>query len=347
VHRGFLNALKILILKPSSLGDVVQALPVLRLLKLHRPDSEIFWWISADLAPLLENDPDLSGVIVFQRHRWATPWHWGELLRSVRDIRAQKFDWVLDLQALARSALISWLAGGRLTVGLEDWREGAPGFYDLVIPRPTPLTHAVDWYLDVLKALKVPVHSNFVWMPPRREAAASVQRRWNPEPGPWIGINPGARWPNKRWPASYYAELVRDLAADNPQCRFAIFGGRSDAPLGELIASAAPQCCLDLTGRTSLPELVEWLRLTDVVVTNDTGPMHIAAALGKRVVSIFGPTEPRRTGPYGQLGDALQKPLPCAPCLQPKCTFERPLECLQGITPARVRLRTNSLLRSE
>src|SRR5581483_11138905 len=91
---------KILILKPSSLGDIVQALPVLRLLKLRWPESEIFWWIDSGLAPLLEGDPDLAGVVRFERRRWASPRHWPEMWRSILWMREQAFDLVIDLQCL-------------------------------------------------------------------------------------------------------------------------------------------------------------------------------------------------------------------------------------------------------
>ena len=95
--------MKILILKPSSLGDVVQALPVLRLLKLHLPTSEIYWWIDTKLAPLIEGDPDLAGVVHFHRRRWAAPRHWPEIVRSIWWMRRQAFDWVIDLQCLMAS----------------------------------------------------------------------------------------------------------------------------------------------------------------------------------------------------------------------------------------------------
>ncbi|PYJ87399.1 MAG: hypothetical protein DME22_01800, partial [Verrucomicrobia bacterium] len=106
----FARALKILILKPSSLGDVVQALPVLRLLKRHLPQSEIYWWIDSTLRSLLEGDADLNGLFLFERWRWASPRHWDELLASIRQMRAMKFDWAIDLQSLARSGLFAWLA---------------------------------------------------------------------------------------------------------------------------------------------------------------------------------------------------------------------------------------------
>ena len=103
------------------------------------------------------------------------------------------------------------------------------------------------------------------------------------------------------------------LAAANPGLQFAILGGAEDRPLGEVIARVDAARCLDLTGRISLPEMVEWIRLSELMVTNDTGPMHVAAALGKPVVALFGPTEPRRTGPYRQLEHVLQLTSPVFP----------------------------------
>ena len=330
------SPLKILILKPSSLGDVVQALPVLRLLKRHLPDSEIFWWVDSRLAPLLGGDPDLTGVVRFERRRWAAPLHWPEMVRSIRSLRAQSFDWVIDLQCLARSGAFAWLANGKLLVGLDEPREGARGFYDIIVRRPSFHTHAVDWYLDVLPRLGVPVHWNFTWLLERPEVTAAIRKKWPIGNARWLALQPGARWPNKRWPAEHFAALVRRLSADNADVRFAILGDLENQPLAAEIARAAPERCLDLAGRTSLPEMVEWLRLCEMLVTNDSGPMHVAAALGKPVVAIFGPTEPRRTGPYGQLHRVEQLNLPCVPCLKPRCNFEKPLECLNAISPAMI-----------
>jgi lipopolysaccharide heptosyltransferase II len=338
--------LKILLLKPSSLGDVIQALPVLRLLKRHFRDAEIFWWIDSALAPLLEGDPDLAGVVRFERKRWARPWHWPEMFHSVRALRAENFDLVIDLQCLLRSAAFAWLANGEKLIGLDETREGARGFYDLAVPRKTFHTHAVDWYLSVLPPLGVPVHGNFQWLPERPEIAASLRQNWKLEIGnwKWIALQPGARWKNKRWPAQHFAELVRALAEKFPDARFAILGGKDDQPLGEIISQVAPEHCLNLCGATSLPEMIEWVRLCDLMVTNDTGPMHAAAALGKPLVALFGPTEPRRTGPYGQLENVLRLDLPCSPCLSSHCTFEKTDECLRALSPALVFDRVQKLL---
>ena len=329
--------MKILILKPSSLGDVVQALPVLRLLKLHLPHSEMFWWIDARLVGLLEVDPDLAGLFPFERKRWAAPSRWLEVLASIQAMRAKRFDWVIDLQGLARSGAFAWLAKGAFTIGLDDAREGARGFYDVAVPRPAPNAHAVDWYLAVLPRLGVAVHERFQWLPERPELAAQVRHKWHPNAARWLVLLPGARWDNKRWPAEYFAELVQRLSPTNAELRFAILGSTEDGATARFITAANPHRCLDLTGQTTLPEMIEWVRLSELVVTNDTGPMHVAAALGKPVVAMFGPTDPKRTGPYHQKENTLQlRELPCVPCLKHSCSYVKPLECLRALTPAMV-----------
>jgi heptosyltransferase-1 len=338
--------LKILILKPSSLGDVIQALPVLRLLKLHFRDAEIFWWIDSALAPLIEGDPDLSGVVRFERKRWARPQHWPEMLHSIRWLRSQKFDLVIDLQCLLRSGAFAWLANGKFLVGLDETREGARGFYDRAAPRKSFHTHAVDWYLSVLPPLGVPIHKNFNWLPERAEISEDVKSKWKTGGTKWIAIQPGARWNNKRWPVENFSQLVSLLAEKFSGARFAILGSAEDKPLCEIISRAEPNRILNLCGETSLPEMIEWIRLCDLMVTNDTGPMHVAAALGKPLVALFGPTEPRRTGPYGQMQNVLRIELPCSPCMKSTCSWKNPNECLTAISPAMVFERVQKQFRS-
>ena len=325
--------MKILVLKPSSLGDVIHALPVLRLLKLHFPKSEIYWWIDAGLYPLLEGDRDLTGIVQFHRRRWQSVLRWGELIQSILELRQHRFDLVIDLQSLARSALVAWLSRGEMTIGLEDPREGASAFYDIAVPRPSPTSHAVDWYLEVLPRIGVPVHFDFEWLPERPDIDTVVRHKWAVEDNRWIVINPGARWNNKRWPTEHFANLVGRLTVVYPESRIAIMGGREDRLMGRQIAEAAPDRCLDLTGQTSLQEMIQWIRLADVVITNDTGPMHVAVAVQTPVVALFGPTDPRRTGPFGQVNKVLRHALPCAPCMKDVCRFERPMECLRALTP--------------
>jgi heptosyltransferase I len=328
---------KILILKPSSLGDVVQALPVLRLLKAHWPQSEIHWWIASGLASLLEDDPDLSGLIVFHRQRWQSPWRWAELARSVREMRRRRFDLVIDLQGLARSGAVCWLANGGQSIGLGGSREGARGFYDAAVDRPAGHPHAVHWYVRVLEELRVPAHWNFDWLPLRPAIAAAVREKWPLLGKRFLSVCPGARWMNKRWPLEHFTETIRLLARREPDLHFAIVGGAEDLVLGRDLSAVDPGRCVDLTGRTSLPELVEIVRLSAGMLTNDTGPMHIAAALGKPVTALFGPTAPEQTGPFGQMTGVLRNgALRCAPCLKPVCRHTHELECLTSLTPGRV-----------
>jgi heptosyltransferase-1 len=340
--------LKILILKPSSLGDVIQALPVLRLLKRHFPKSEIYWWLDINLVPLLDGDPDLAGIFPFQRKRWANIHRWPEIATSLRKMRAMKFDYAIDLQGLSRSAIFAWLANPDVIIGLdnprEGAREGARGFYDLTPPRCAPGTHAVDRYTAVLPLLNIPIAWDFQWLPKRADATASVQKKWSPGKEKWVLLVPGARWQNKLWPVEHFAELVR-MMSKNSDLKFAVLGSSDDKQLGNTITAAAPSRVVDLTGQTSLHEMIEWLRLSRLVIANDTGPMHIAAALRKPVVALFGPTDPRSAGPFGQLENVLQyTDLPCVPCLKGHCDYSETIACLKRTTPEQVCRKAATLL---
>jgi heptosyltransferase-1 len=340
--------LKILILKPSSLGDVIQALPVLRLLKRHIPKSEIYWWLDANLMPLLEGDPDLAGIFPFQRKRWANVQRWPEIATSIRKMRAMKFDYAIDLQGLSRSAIFAWLSNPDVLIGLdnprEGGREGARAFYDRTPQRCAPGTHAVDRYAAVLPLLNIPVSWDFDWLPRRDDVAQSVQNKWKPSADKWILLVPGARWENKLWPVQHFAEVVRTLSKRSG-VKFAVLGSSDDKELGRTIAAAAPSHVVDLTGKTSLHEMIEWLRLSHLVIANDTGPMHIAAALRKPVVALFGPTDPRSAGPFRQLQNVLQfTDPPCVPCLKGRCTYSDTIACLKYTTPQQVCAKAESLL---
>ncbi len=326
--------MKVLILKPSSLGDVVQALPLLRMIRAAHPDAEVSWWISDDLDSLLEDDPDIHTLLRFQRRKWASPRHWGGIVRSVFEARRMRFDWVLDLQGLARSAAFSWWVNGGLTVGLDNPREGASLAYDVAVRRPMDSPHAVDWYLKTLQPLGVPVTWEFEWLPRREAEAAHVAQQLAGRPGPLITICPGARWNTKRWPVAHFDRLMERIENAVPNVRFAVIGGGGDQSMGEALTQSDPERRLDLTGRTSLLEMIEWIRQSEMLITNDTGPMHVGAALGTPVTGLFGPTDPRQTGPYGQLRETLQADaLPCVPCRKSSCRRTDTMECLLALDP--------------
>jgi lipopolysaccharide heptosyltransferase II len=334
--------LKILILKPSSLGDVIHALPVLRLLRSHWPESQIFWWLDVNLIPLLDKDPDLAGIFTFQRKRWAAPHRWPEIVSSIAGMRKHRFDIAIDLQGLARSGMFAWLADPQLIIGLDNLREGsregARALYDLTPARANPKTHAVDRYLSVLQLLDVPLHWNFEWLPPRADGLKSLRQKWAPERegARWIVMLPGGRWNNKRWPVEYFVDVARRLR-EIPSLRLVVLGSKDERGLGETIAGAVPEFCLNLAGATTLDEMIEWIRLSRLVITNDTGPMHVAAAIGRPVIAVFGPTNPLNTGPYRQIQNVMQTAsVPCVPCLKSECAYWDKLACLHAVTPAAV-----------
>ena len=336
--------LKVLILKPSSLGDVIHALPVARLLRRQYPHCEIHWWLSKDLLPLLEGDPDITRLIPFNRRRWWAPNCPTGLWQTVRAARHERYDLVIDLQGLLRSALFGWLANGAFTVGVLDKREGGSAFYDLAIDRPGYHSHAVEWYLSIAKALGLKVDMGFEWLPERPLVKAEIHRKWPLDDVSWIVFCPGARWENKQWPLKNFAELADDILHQHASAKIVILGGREDAPKGQILHQRHPERILDLTGCTSLAEMVEWIRISRVVVTNDTGPMHVAAAMSKPVVAFFGPTAPERTGPYGQIDKVLRANLACMPCLQRRCRNEENIACLHAIRVGEAAAQTSALL---
>ncbi len=330
------DPVKILLLKPSSLGDVVHAFPVVRSLKRKWPDAELHWWIDSGLAALVETDPDVAGVFRFERKRWARPGGWPSMFAAIRRLREQRFDLVVDLQGLARSAAFAWMANGTFTIGVDDPREGAGALYDVAVPRPSAQTHAVDWYLEVVRRLGVTPHAELPWLAPRPLVAAGLESRLGMSQRRWILLNPGARWWNKRWPAASFREALRRLATFYPRHHFAILGGREDAEMATEILPGAPDRTINLAGSTNLGELVEIIRAAELIVTNDTGPMHIAAALGTPMIALFGPTNPNRTGPYGRQADVLREPLACSPCLSQTCRNNVQMECMTSLSVDRV-----------
>jgi heptosyltransferase-1 len=353
--RGWPNAwplassLKILLLKPSSLGDVVQAMPVLRILKRRLPDAEVFWWIESNLAPLFDEDEDLSGVFLFDRRGWNRPGWWRTVWTTVQRVRNERFDLVIDLQGLGRSAFFAWLANAKTTIGLDNAREGnregAQIFYDVLAPRSPPATGAPKRYLSVLELLGIPITWDFEWLPPRKRAAASVREKIGERAGRWVMLLPGARWDNKRWPIELFAETVKRLAAQDRSLNFAILGAAGDHALGEIIRRSCAERCVDLTGQTSLAEMIEWLRRADLVIANDTGPLHVAAAMERPVLAIYGPSDPLQTGPHNQSGGVLQaSQLECVPCMKQVCLYRDPLACLRLITPEQVSSRASEIL---
>jgi lipopolysaccharide heptosyltransferase I len=316
---------RILIIKPSAIGDVVHALPVLNLLRRRWPAAHVSWLVTPACAGLLDRHPMLDEVIRFERKElgkgWRSPRAAIELVRFTRDLGRRKFDLVIDLQGLFRSGWLAFATGAPYRVGPANAREGAWLFYTHRVPTGTPEQHAIERYLTVAQAVgceRSPVEFPFAVDDADRHYVARLT------PARYAVLMPGANWLTKQWPVERFAALVGPLRE-----RFGldsvVAGGPDTSHLAEKIPATA-----NLAGRTNLRQLVALLERAELVVANDSGPMHIAAALGRPLVTPFGPTNPVRTGPYRRMDSVLRVDIPCSPCYSRRCSH---VSCLKWIEP--------------
>lgn len=318
---------RILIIKPSALGDVVHTLPVLSLLRRRWPDAHIAWLVNRAFASLLTGHPLLNDVIVFDRGRFRRGW-WNpaasvELYGFFRSLRVSAFDLVIDLQGLLRSGWMTMATRAPVRVGFSNARELAHLFYTHRVPVATMDQHAVERYLSVCESLgcgRGPVEFPFHVTDDDRAAVA----RLIDGVGGYAVLLPGTNWATKRWPVEHFAALVDPLRRDRGLATI-VAGAASDKSIASQIAGA-----LDLTGKTNLRELVALLGGASLVIANDSGPMHIAAALGRPLVTLFGPTNPLRTGPYRRPDSVLRLDIPCSPCYSRSCSHR---SCLKMLLP--------------
>ncbi len=340
--------MNILVIKPSSLGDVVQALPVLKCLHEKCPGARIDWLVNDDLADILLDNPCLRAVLRWDRASWRTPRQFFRAMRNaasvVRRLRGARYDLVIDLQGLFRSAVLAALSGGKVTVGFADGREMSPWFYDEKIEAPRDQMHSVDRY--VLAAAGEPTAPkefpiNFSASDIEQAKTVLLRLGYDHEK-PLVILVPGARWPTKRWPSNSFASLAHRLVEEYG-VQVGLIGSRGDALLVQHIASLAGCETIDFSGHTTLKQLAYVLSKAAVVVGNDSGPIHVAAAVGAPVVALYGPTSSLRTGPYGTQHTVLTGGLACSPCLSRKCSSL--VECMTAIPVDAVFLACDPYLR--
>jgi heptosyltransferase-1 len=326
----------ILIVKLSAIGDVIHALPVARALKEDNPAVRITWVVEKPALSLLENNPDIDDIIIFDKARLTSLA--GAIRYAVelrRRLRAGKFDLSLDLQGLFKSAAIAFLSGASRRLVYCNARELSYLVSRRICGRYAQ-GHIVDRYLDVVRYLGVqadkPDFTVAVTPEDGGQARAIAEQAGLDMTKPYVALAPGTNWPNKCWPAFRFAQLS-DRLFDNGLVPVVI-GGAKDKRLYEEIAAATGIPPVDLTGKTSLKQLAYILRQARAFVGGDTGPMHLAVAAGTRVVALFGPTDPGRNGPYGQGHSVLRTPWECRGCWQRSCP--KKLDCLEGITAEQV-----------
>ncbi|MGH7462792.1 MAG: lipopolysaccharide heptosyltransferase II, partial [Longimicrobiales bacterium] len=324
---------KLLLIKPSSLGDIVHAMPTLAALRARFPQAEVTWLVKRQWAPLVEVMVGVDRVCVVETGMMG----W---LGRVPDLRAARFDLVVDLQGLFRSGAMAWLTGCGRRVGFANAREGSPLFYTQKVEVPKTVMHAVDRYLLVAEALgaKRPAQPRFEFVdrPEDRQAVETILSRSGVASSlPWSAMNVSARWETKRWPPQHFAEAA-DRLSQAHALPVVFIGGSAERPESLAVISLMRTKAVDLTGQTPVGLLPILLRWAAVLVTNDSGPMHIAAAVGTPVVAMFGPTDPARTGPYGREHLVLSHAVECSPCFRRDCSRAVTLECLTEVRPEQV-----------
>ncbi len=315
---------RILIVKPTALGDVVQALPVAGLLKQRWPEAAIDWVIARPFASLLETHPHIDDIIPFDRNRAAAPKVHAEATRRlVTDLRARRYDLAVDLQGLFRSGWLALRCGAARRVGFGYAREGAGVFYNDKVAARAGSRNAAERYLDVAEHLGCDRSSASANITTTSQDERTVDSLLSPLNGrPFVLLLPGTNWPTKRWPASKFASLAQELQTAKDVDM--VVAGASDA------AEAATRISgLNLVDQTSVRELAVLMRRSSLVVANDSGPMHLAAALKRPLVALFGPTDPRLTGPHGSAGSVVRLDVPCTPCFSRACVHQTCMQLLE------------------
>ena len=332
----------ILLIKLSALGDVVHTFPVLNALRARYPKARIDWLVTSDFAELLQGNPAIANVIEFPRQEWSKPWQAQPYLNAARliaTLRAARYDLVLDLQGQLRSAVFAFAAGAPVRIGFDKprkdvwqtltrkipdeakqhaWRgarEGSWLAYTHHIPLPTLDLHPVQRYLGAAALLGLDAGAPDFSFPIPQEAATRIDALLDyydiGKAKPLVVLAPGTNWDTKQWRRDGFAEVARHFL--QKQFAVALIGADGERALCAEVATLAPGA-VNLAGETTLLELAALIRRATICVTNDSGPMHLAVALQRPVVSIFGPTDPVWAGPYKRDGAVLRVELPCSPC---------------------------------
>lgn len=332
-----IDAERICVIKPSAFGDVVQCLPLLPALRARFPDSDISWVVNRELMGLLEGHPDLKDLIPFERRGSLRDWR-----RLLRKLRRGRYDLVLDLQGLLRTGFMTMATSAPLRVGLETTREGSHLACNVTLPdtgKDVP-AHARYWRVaEVLGVGDAPKRTHI--------SLSAADHLWGERAldglqGPILGIHPGARWVTKLWPLESFA-VVACRAARQFGFNLVIIGGPAEKSRCEdlelTIRRIHPSAGVrNLAGASQLKELTALTARMDLLLTNDSGPMHLAAGMGTPVVGVFTCTSPFRSGPPGDHHALVAADVTCAASYLKRCPQHGPdfQCCMENLSAERV-----------
>ena len=313
--------MRILIIKMSSLGDLFHALPTVHALKMAY-DADIDWVAYNEYQELIRCFTDVSRFIPFPRRTFPR-----DLNPFLSELRLYQYDIIIDLQGLLKSAITARLARGRKRIGPSFHREGSRLFYSAIAGKRDKNRHAVEENLDIINYLGLPkVEPAF---PVEFPEINLTEKR------PRIAILPSSRWQTKNWPVENFISLCQQLKKERDASLFLI-GGHDDIALCDKIAASVGSGIVNMAGKHTLINTGSLLKEMDLLIANDSGPVHMAAATGTPVLALFGPTDPRRTGPYGSQHRIIQIPVSCSPCFSRSCKLTD-VSCMSDITPEMVK----------
>ncbi len=332
----------ILIVKLSAIGDVIHTLPALNAIRRYYPQARITWLVEEAAAGLLNGHPSLDRVLVSRRKQWlkglAGPGrvrHARRVIAFFRELRDTRYDMILDFQAALKGSLLIALARGRRKIGFGkglEHQERSYLFLNEKVPAVDMEIHALTRGLVLLEKIGIPTSRITYNLPvsdrDRDEInqmleAAGIGRR-----AKLVVINPVAQWKTKLWDNAKFAVLA-DLLLERYDVSVIFSGGPGDGPVIAAITAKMRHTALNLAGQTSLMGLAAIYERAALLVSTDTGPMHLGAAVGISVVALFGPTAPWRTGPFGEGHRIVRTNCKCAPCFQRHCET---VHCMEGIT---------------
>lgn len=323
--------MNIVVVRLGSLGDVIHAVPAAAALRAAFPDSRIDWLVDARHRPMVDLVTVVDTAVALERPTLAG---WTDVVRRLRQTR---YDVALDLQGLLKSALLARASGAPRVIGFSIWhlreKTARPFYSQTDSPPEAPASvHVIDKNLRLLRTLGVD-DRRIVFPFARVESRALAEVRSALGDGrPFALINPGGAWPNKRWPAERFGEVaaflrdVRGLAS-------VVLWGPGEEPLARTVADRS-RGAARVAPPTSLGDLLELSRAASLMVSGDTGPLHIAAAVGTRVVAIFGPTDPARNGPWSAEDVTVSRFGVCGCHYERRC--HRDAWCLADVTVAEV-----------
>ena len=322
---------KVLIVKPSSLGDIFHTFPAVSLLAAAWPNCEFHWLVTPQFASVIDYSPPVSKTITFPRQQLGSiKGFLPAFLKLKNDLRQENYSKVIDFQGLFRSAFFARIAPSTQHIGFASPREPlAKLFYNKNIKIPDTCIHAVDRNLFMAKqicGLEKPFE-DLPALPSISTYAATATKLLN-EAGcnktdKIIGIALGARWASKRWPDAFFIDLISKLTQKIPNYKFVLLGASDSLKCAtSIIDKLKHKSIISLVGTTTLNELIEIIHHCELLICNDSGPMHIAAAANKPAFAFFGPTIPEKTGPYGVKHHIFQRNLDCIGCLKRYCSKE-------------------------